>query len=158
MWADLSGLGVPDFWYYEGCSVEGGYKLRDSFTKSTGHQWTITFNYAQSNAVRMVYQRLLEEFTGEGTEYLFFPANLLLLECQKINLREKGQLKELQAVMIAFEEEFKDYCNAHQWVNADSTARMNDRYGNEIITEAMTLDGASGLNTIYPYKNSHLGT
>lgn len=156
IWGDLSGTGVPEYWYYEADIYERGYKLRDSFTKAAGHAWTITFHSAQSAAVNMIYQRLLDDFTGEGDEILFFPTNLMLLECQKIALREKGDLKELGATLTAFEEEFKDYCNAHQWVNYDPTPRLNDRNGNRIAVEQYTLDGSgaqpcSGLpNNVLP--------
>jgi hypothetical protein len=156
IWADLSGLGVPDYWYYEGGIYEKGYKLRDSFTNANGHQWTISFHFTQTSSVKMIYQRLLEPFTGEGTEYLFFPLNLILLECQKINLREKGQLNELAAIKEAFDDEFKDYCNAHQWVNYDSTARINDRNGYQISTDSFSLDGSTIRNNSIR-ENSWLG-
>jgi hypothetical protein len=106
----------------------------------------------------MVYQRLLEDFAGTGDEYLFFPLNLMALECQKINLREKGNLKELVAANAAFDDEFKVYCNAHQWVNYDPSSVLRDRAGLRIFVETYQLNGeaVSGSNrSVMP--NSYLG-
>lgn len=141
IWGNLDGTGVPSYWYYEADSYEKGYKLRDSFTAATGHAWTITFHYPQSDT-QMRYQRLLSDFTGNGTEYSFFPSNLLILECQKINTRDKGNTKEWQMIKADWEEEFKDFCNCHQWVNYDPTPKMRDRNGSEIITNEYSLDGS----------------
>jgi hypothetical protein len=118
----------------------------------------MTFNYAQITSPKMVYQRLLDDFTGTDDEYLFFPLNIMALECQKINLREKGNLKELAGVVLAFEDEFKTYCNAHQWVNYDPSSVLRDRAGNRIFVETYQLDGEniSGSNrSVMP--NSYLG-
>jgi len=155
IWGNLDGTGVPSYWYYEGFNLESGYKLRDLWTKATGHSWKITFNYAQPTSVAMVYQRLLEDFVGTGTEYLFFPANLLLLECQKIKTREKGLGDEWKMANAAFEDEYKDFCNAHQWVNQDSRARINDANGAQVFMENYSCDGSmSGVGS--PLPNSYL--
>lgn len=149
MYADLDGTGASWYPIQEGMNYWRGYKMRDSFTKSAGHAWVITFNYAQNSAVKMVYQRLLSNFTGEGIEYLFFPLNLLLLECQKIYLREKGSLNELKSTEIAFSEEFKDYCNCHQWVNFDDLATFNDRDGMPVSIDGYSLDGSCDTGKSY---------
>jgi hypothetical protein len=155
VWGDLNGTGVPSYWYYAADVYEKGYKLRDSFTKATGHTWIITFYWPQPAPVKMRYQRLLEEFTGTGTEYSFFPANLLLLECQRINTLEKGNVKEWQAVVAEYDRVFKDYCNAHQWVNADPLPRMNDRLGHELMMEGYSLDG-SGTRPFNPMPPGYI--
>jgi hypothetical protein len=157
LWADLSGTGIPEYWYYEGNDSTRGYKLRDAFTKASGHAWTITFNYAQSSGVKMIYQRLLEDLSDDA-DLLFFPLNLMLLECQKIYLREKGDLKELAAIEIAFEIEFKDFCNAHQWINYDPSPVLRDRNANRVFVEAYSLDGSNISNgECSAYPRSYLG-
>lgn len=158
LWADLAGSGVADYWFYEGNDTAKGYKLRDLFTKAAGHSKVMTFNFAQATSPKMVYQRLLEDFSGTDEEYLFFPLNLMALECQKINLREKGNLKELVAANATFDDEFKVYCNAHQWVNYDPSSVMRDRSGMRIFVETYQLNGevVSGSNrSVMP--NSFLG-
>ncbi len=157
IYASLSGNGTADYWYYEGDNEANGYKMRDAFTKALGHAWTITFNYAQANNPLMIYQRILDDFTGVGDEITFFPSNLLLLECQKIALREKGDLKELQAAELAFAEVFKDYCNCHQWINFDTSAVLRDRNQNRMFIEQYSLEGSNiGEHTTSPYPNSKL--
>jgi len=155
VWADMSGTGVADYWYYEADNYERGYKLVDSFSKDTGHSWVIEFFYPQGSAVKMRYQKVLEDFVGTGTEYSFFPANLVLLEAQKINTREKGNVKEWQMLKGDYEEALKDYCSANLWVNADTLPRMNDRMGNELIPGSYSLSGeSSGSYSSLP--NSHI--
>ena len=143
VWGDLDGSGVPSYWYYEADDQSRGYKLVDSFDKSTGHSWVMSFHYPQSSTVNMRYQKILEDFTGEGTEYSYFPANLLLLEIQRLNTQEKGNTKEWQMFEAAYEKALKRYSNANQWVNCDTTPRVNDRYGNRITTQNYSLSGES---------------
>lgn len=143
MFADLTGTGTEDYWYYQGSDYEHGYDLTDSFTNAAGHSWVITFNYAQQSSVYMRYQRNIEKFTSsQETQYSFFPANLVLLEAQKIRIREKGNSKQYQLAKDGFDEAFKDFSNATQWINFDSTPRMNDRYGQEIQGGSYSLDGS----------------
>lgn len=141
VWADLNGQGTPTYWFYDGDSYEHGFRIDAGFTKAAGYARVLTFNYLQQSNVYIRYQKILSDFTGSGTEYSYFPANLILLEAQKINTLEKGSLKEWQAVSMMFDELFKEFCNATQWVVADATPRINDRFGNEIITESYSLGG-----------------
>ena len=157
MYADLDGTGASWYPIMEGMNYWRGYKMRDGFAIGTGHSWVITFNYAQSTAVKMVYQRLLDEFTGKGDEYMFFPLNVMLLECQKIHLREKGDLKELVAVERSFSEEFKDFCNCHQWVNFDDLATFNDREGLPVGIDNYSLDGSIDTGRTSYLPRSFLG-
>lgn len=150
VYADMAGNGVPSYWYYNGDNYEHGFVLRNAFAKSTGHSWTIAFYFAQSS-IKMRYQKLLDEFTGTGTEYCYFPSNLIILEAQKINTLEKGNSKEYAMLNSAFEPIFHDYCNCNQWVCADASPRMNDRNGNEVMMSAYSLDGTeSGIYSPYP--------
>lgn len=154
IWGNLDGTGVASYWYYEGDNYERGYKLRDSFTKAAGHSWVITFFFEQSADTNMRYQAVLPDFTGEGTEYLYFPANLMLLKAQEINTREKGDIKEWQMIDKALGEALRRYSNANQWVNFDPGPRVNDRYGNEIMPSQYSLNG-SGVRSYSPLPNSY---
>jgi len=141
MWADLVGQGTPSYWFYDGDNYENGYRLDAGFTKAGGYVRTLTFHYAQQQSAYMRYQKLLDDFVGTGTEYSYFPANLVILEAQKINTLEKGNVKEFQAISAMFEEVFKDFCNATQWINYDPNPKLNDRYGNEVSLESYSLSG-----------------
>jgi hypothetical protein len=143
MWADLGGNGLPSYWYYEGDNYSTGYRLDAGFAMATGYNRTITFNYAQSSSAWLRYQKLLSNFTGVAgtTEYSFFPAELIILEAQKINSLGKGNIKEYQGYAAMFEEVFKDFCNASQWINYDPNPKLNDRLGNEVFVESYSLNG-----------------
>jgi len=143
MWADLAGQGVATYWFYEADNYEKGYRLDAGFTKAAGYSRSITFHYAQQSSAYMRYQKVLSNFTGEGTEYSYFPANLVLLEAQRINALEKGNMKEFSALSTSFNEVFQDFSNTTQWVNYDPSPRLNDRLGNEIYTENYSLSGES---------------
>jgi hypothetical protein len=140
MYADLDGTGAAGYMLWDSMDY-GGYKIRNAFAKATGHSLALTFNYAQDSSITMIYQKLLEKLTGVSDEYLFFPASIMLLECQKIALREKGDLKELVAAEAAFNTEFKEFVNARQWVNQDPRGGFNDSQGNPIIMQSYSLDG-----------------
>jgi hypothetical protein len=146
--ADMDGNGVGDYWLYEGDSYDRGYKIEPYFTKESGPINRIAFNYAQPVAPRMRYQKMLEDFTGTGTEYSFFPSELVIIEAQRINTLGKGNIKEYQAFNAAFIECYQDYCNSAQWVNHDNEPRINDRFGYEISSESFSLGG----NTQGPYS------
>jgi hypothetical protein len=143
MYADLDGSGAAGRMVWMSMDWDG-YKIRDSFAKATGHSLLLSFSYDQSSAIYMIYQKLLDDFTGSGDEYLFFPANLMLLECQKILLREKGDLKEEVAAEKAFNTEFSEFCNARQWVNSDPRASFRDSHGDLIVMQRYSLDGSVG--------------
>jgi hypothetical protein len=140
MYANLEGTSAAGYMLWDSMEYEG-YKIRNAFTKATGHSLTMTFNYTQDSGTTMIYQKMLEKLTGEGNEYLFFPASIILLECQKIALREKGSLKELDAAEAAFNTEFKVFVNARQWVNQAPSGGFNDSYGNPIVMQSYSLDG-----------------
>ncbi len=152
MYADLDGTGASWYPIMEGMNYWRGYKMRDTFVKASGHAWVITFNYAQSAQVKMVYQKLLDEFTGVGDEYLFFPLDLMFLECQRIYLCEKKDWKGVEAIKSELGEQFKDYCNCHQWVNFDDLATFNDREGLPVGLDDYSLDGSidSGHGSYLP--------
>jgi hypothetical protein len=93
MWADLTGVGTPTYYFHDGDSYTGGYRLDAGFSKAAGYARTITFNYAQNTNPYLRYQKLLDNFTGVAgtTEYSFFPAELIILEAQKINALGNGR-------------------------------------------------------------------
>jgi hypothetical protein len=141
MHADLTGTGAPTYWFYEGYNYSGGYRLDAGFTKASGYARTITFHYAQQANAYMRYQKILDDFASTGVQYSFFPANLVILEAQKIRNLEKGDIKEYQLVSAMFDEVFKDFCNTAQWINYDPNTRVNDRFGNEVFMEEYSLNG-----------------
>jgi len=157
MYADLAGHGTPDYWYYDGDNYENGYKLDAGFSKASGFNQSITFHYTQQSSVYMRYQKILDDFTddADNAEYSFFPANLILLEAQKMNSLDKGNIKEYQGFENSFNIMFKDFCNTTLWVNYDPGPYLKDRYGHEVVTNNYSLSG----EYVQPYSalpNSHI--
>lgn len=157
MYANLTGQGVPDYWFYDGDNYENGYRIDAGFDKVSGYNRSLTFHYPQPANVYMRYQKILEDFTdtGDNAEYSFFPANLILLEAQKMNSQDKGNDKEYKVFKDSFSVMFKDFCNATQWVNYDPGPYLKDRYGHEVITDNYSLSGENSQ----PYStlpNSHI--
>jgi len=155
VYADLDGTGAAGHMVWNSMDY-GGYEIRDVFTKAAGHVLTMSFKYEQTESIVMIYQKLLDDLTGEGDEYLFFPANIMLLECQKIALREKGDLKELSAADGAFAVEFKEFCNARQWVNHDPRGSFRDSFGNKIVMRSYSLDGSTSHGGARQYDRKAL--
>jgi hypothetical protein len=157
IYADLSGQGTADYWFYDSDNYSRGYRLDAGFTMAAGYARTIIFNYAQQTSAYMRYQKLLSNFTGVvgTTEYSFFPAELIILEAQKINSLGKGNTKEWQMYSAMFEEVFKDFCNVSQWINYDPNPQLNDRNGQEVFIESYSLSG-EGRRQRSDLPNSYL--
>jgi hypothetical protein len=149
VYSDSDGDGKPDTFFYEHGRYDNGYKIRDVFAKATGHAFTITFYSTPANTVYLDHIVKLDDFTGTGTEYSYFPGDLLLAEAQYIHIVDSGLIgDEFQAIVNRRNELLRDYEEAHQYVNVDPRVQHNDYYGNEVLQETYTLDGemASGTN------------
>ncbi len=142
--------------YKEGNSASYGYILNANFTKESGHQRVLTFNSLQGNSIKMTYKKTLPNFIGQGVEYSFFPANLLLLQCQMTNTSEKGNSKEWQMQSVIFKEAFDDFVKNTLYVNADTRPVLRDRAGNNVVTPNYSLSGNAPTNPS-PYSNKRIG-
>lgn len=147
--SDLDGDGRLDFFYYPKDNTDNGYEMRDTFDKDTGHTYTFTFYNTPSYDVYMEYMVYLEDFTGTGTEYTFFPGDLLLVEAQYIHIVETGKVgNEYQAITNRRSELIRDYEQAHQFQDRNMEMQQNDVLGNQIFNEQYNLEGAiDGLSS-----------
>jgi hypothetical protein len=161
MYGAFDSTGVPSYWYYEQ-DDESGYRIDWNWSKSAGAAPVMTFYYEQPTAIYMRYQHVLEDFTdvieqenGDGAQYSFFPANLVILEAERINCLEKHRIREWQMIEKAHADAVRNYSNANQWVNYGAMAQINDRMGNKVLTQNFTLAGSRGrrLTTL---PNSHI--
>lgn len=153
---DSDNDGRPDKYFYRHARHDNGYEIRDDFDKSTGHSWVVTFYNSPSEAPKAYYQKRLDDFTGEGTEYSFFPGELLLKCAEVIHIEETGLTgAEVQVLRNTYFELLKDYEQAHHNVNNDLVMEINDVTGNHISTEGMDLQGNfSGVSNLRGYRNS----
>jgi hypothetical protein len=147
--------GVPHSWYYEGDDETYGYTIDAGFTKSAGFARVMTFNFNVGSTLKMRYVKVLEDFTGVGTEYSYFPANLIIAYAQMINSNSKGNDKEYQLIKMQFEDIYRDFLNSTQYINANTGPALNDRAGNKVVSQGFSLGGDSQRNTS-PYPNTYL--
>lgn len=139
---DSDGDGKPEYFYFANGGRQNGYKIRDAFTKASGHVFTMTFFIAPSSTPVLYYIKKLDDFTGEGTEYSYFPAELMLMKMEELYLIDAGLVgNDLAAVQTAFKREVRDYEQAHQYTNAEMMMRQLDAYGREINNDGYALDG-----------------
>ena len=143
---DTDGDGMPDFYYFNRSAyADNGYRIADVFVKATGHAWTITFWASPSSTPTLEYQAILEDFAGTGTEYSFFPGDLLMLTAQKIHGAEADMVgAEFGVNKQAWQESIRDYEQANQWVNINSEMNLVDAVGQTVEMETFDLFEGSG--------------
>lgn len=139
---DVDSDGKPEGYYYNQGRINGGYKLVDSFTKDSGHSRKIVFFNTLSQTPVLKYQFKLDDFTGSGTEYSFFPGNLLLRTAQRLHIVETGLTdREMLILIDEQKKDLRDYEQAHHYVDAEMRLSINDDNGLEIDTYAVDLAG-----------------
>lgn len=149
MWHDSDSDGKPDFYYYLEGRPDNGYRLRDPFTKAGGHSRTVTFFRAPSYTPQIEYQFALDDFTNVGTEYSFFPEDLLFAEAQLIHVADGAFIagNDINTIEKRRNELRRDFEDAHQWLNADMRMQSNDSFGHEVQQEEYAMDGEMSSGT-----------
>lgn len=147
---DSDGDGRPDFFYYnQSTFADNGYKITDSFTAASGHSLALSFYAAPTNTPYIDYQAAIANFAGTGTEYSFFPGDMLLLEAQYIHTVEMGLVgNEYTTIVTRREEQLRDYRQAHHNIDHDQRMVQNDWHGEPTQSSQYTMDGAiDGVET-----------
>lgn len=155
--SDLSGSGKEDYIFKREGEIGIGYKITGSFSKSSGQTLTITFYepYETGTSIKLRYVPYLEDFTGSGTEYSYFPANLIILQAQVIRTMEKGDSAELPTLLNLFDRALIDYSNLVQNNNSyHLLSDVRDRWGYPIQSQRYTLDGQIASSGYDPFPNS----
>ncbi len=139
---DSNGDGHPDGYYFRDNGPDGGYEITDTFSKATGHSRVINFFSALSQTPKITYQYALSDFEDSGTEYSFFPGELLLKAAQRLHIVETGLVGiEMQAIISECDKLLRDYTQSHQNLNNQMRISINDDFGNEIQTSGVNLSG-----------------
>jgi len=151
---DSDGDGKPDFFYYNNGKYENGYRLQRTFSKAAGSSFTMSFFRDPSYTVTLLYQALLEDYTGEGTEYLFFPGELMLKQAQILYKEDADDVGgDYDRLVVAFNKLLTEFKAGHQYSNPDFKMEQNDAQGNVVQNENYNLlDGGNGDN--HSYDNS----
>ena len=107
-----------------------------------------------SYTVTLLYQALLEDYTGEGAEYLFFPSELMLKQAQILYKEDADDTGgDYDRLVVAYNKLLSDFRTGHQYSNADFKMEQNDAQGNVVQNKNYNLlDGGNGDN--HSYDNS----
>jgi hypothetical protein len=143
VYIDTNSDGKPDFWYYrDSTDCSNGYKIRTTFAKATGYSGTITFYGTPQNTPYIRYKPKLTAFTGSGTEYSFFPFDLLLVEAQYIHITESGLVgPDYDAIRTRRKELLRDFRQEHQYKNHDMRIVQNDDRGYPVYNGGYSMTG-----------------
>lgn len=142
-YADTDSDGKPDYYYFKDGELLEGFKLVPGFTKSGGHSFSIRFYQSPLEPVYIDYQAALENFTGEGTEYSFFPKNLLFRKMQHLRCLDKGKLDEWKALGIDFETDLDKFKSQHQNIAGTIGIQINDARGSRVVLPKCNLNSFS---------------
>lgn len=118
--------------------VNTDFEFIRSFSKTTGWTISIKFHISPGKAlyepVYLIYQKALEQFTGTGTEYLFFPMELMDVTTKLLIARDSGEISnEYKAIDVMFKECYNEYlsmCNIDR--HNDPYFIVPDMHGNKI--------------------------
>lgn len=143
VFADTNGDGKPDMFYYrDSPDVSIGYEIRFTFDKATGFSGTVQFFSTPQSTIYIRYKIKLTDFAGTGTEYSYFPFDLLLLEGQYIHITESGLVgPDYTAIATRRKEILRDYRQEHQFKNADMRMVQNDIRGYPVYNGGYSMTG-----------------
>lgn len=139
---DTDSDGRPDWDYYEDSpDTARGYYVNASFAKATGWTRTITFLASPTHSPYVKYYAKLADFAGTGTEYLFFPANLMLATAQLIHLEEGGLSADdaYKALSGYWQREIVNYAQLTQYENPEQRMIGLDDEGTQIENDRYSL-------------------
>lgn len=158
VYSDTNGDGLPDHYYFlKSSDATKRYKVACTFSVAAGHSWTITFCQSPQSVCYMDYVAVLNDFTGVGTEYTFFPDDLLFRAAQKTLLDERGVSGiDVQTITNALTEQLRDFIKCHQAPNVDRNSVVKDSYGRRVQLESYMSDGSDdqGPSIKTPYNNT----
>lgn len=148
-YSDTDSDNKPDRYLFKEARHKDGYTLRNTFTKAAGHSWEIQFYRSPASSPIIEYQAVLTHFTGTGTEYTYFPADLLLVTAHLIYL-EEDEIRDAAGYQMVYnrkQELLRDYEQTHQSQNVEMAMIQLDDEWQEIATEGYDMEG--GIESAY---------
>lgn len=129
------------FFYNKSIFSSEGYREINAGDKGTGFSKTIKFWLEPSSDVYLDYYKILDDFTGSGTEYSWFTGRLLLQKAQLMYLEDEGlsSTSEYSVLLSAFERSLSNFKRGHQNVNIDMRMVQRDNLGHVITFGAYNL-------------------
>jgi hypothetical protein len=137
VYSDPNDDNIPTIRYYSGKD----YEIDRSFSTSAGYSASLKFVEEVIYTMYLRYQVIPTIFTGSGTEYSPFPADLVLLSAQRIRCREKGLNNEWQALKGEYDDFLMKFKGKHQNVSECGDLGINDAAGNMIRIPTYDMAG-----------------
>ena len=154
VYSDVTINGIPDIHFYEDhIDPQQRYTKIYTHDNETGGYWTLTFNSLSTflSSLKLKYAKFLEDYTGSGTEYSFFPGELLLKTAQKLFAEEKGLTGDnVDLLMKSHIEVLRNYETSIQGNNQVCDLTPKDNYGNPLRISGYKLDGSGGSTGKHP--------
>lgn len=145
---DTDGDGRLDYLFFRDDYRPGrGYELTVTFSTASGRSHAMVFHDPPSGTPKLIYQQKLDDFTGLGTEYSFFPKELMIKTAQKLFIEDSGAHDEYGVIDKAFREQIRDYELLHQYQNTAQHFQPLDNYYNPIEFDGNALDGRETSRT-----------
>jgi len=146
----------PEMYFHRDAPAADGYRIVNTFTKAGGHVWTITFFSDPSYTPVIVYPKALPDFAGTGTEYSFFPPELLLAAAKVIHIEESDLIgKEYDAIQSQYLTLLRDYEQSHQHQNVEMRMAQLDVNGNETAIAGYDLNGGESVDVTGIHDNDY---
>jgi hypothetical protein len=156
VFCDTNGDHKPDRYYYKDGAIDSGYRLQNTFAKATGHSVVLQFFSTPPANPYIKYPVVLADFTGSGTEYTFFPSDLLLATAQLIHIQEADLVgNEYKAILDKQATLLRDYEQSHQHQNVELNMRQTDESGEQIANDSIDLDSGSDARYVDDFDNSY---
>lgn len=139
---DSNGDGIPDWYFYRNDKrSDRSYKIDSEFSITTGYTFTISFPQTPSNTLQIKYIVDIGKCTDQE-HFLAFPANLVMRKAQLIHVIDNNQKdSETQRIKDDYDEEMRDFIQAHLYNDCAMDLQQQDGYYNQIANEEYSLDG-----------------
>jgi hypothetical protein len=143
---DQDSDGKPEWYYYRDGDQGRGYRIVPTHTKAAGTSWQIQMFTGWPYTPNMcLYQKKLEDFEDTGTEYSFFPGELLLRVAQLIR-QEEYNPKDYAVIKLSVKDLLKKY-KGMQYQNPSMKRDVLDNNGNKIVLESQSLNGRTTVTS-----------
>ncbi len=157
VYSDPTITGYPDIQFYENHNeVSQRYTKYYTHDNANGGYWTIVFPSVSPllNAPKLKYVKFLADYTGEDTEYSFFPGELLLKTAQMLVIEDYGStMADPQIILNAQMKMLKNYEVSIEKNNHVPDLTPKDHWGRPIYIQGYDLSGngwGGGRTTHFP--------
>lgn len=160
VWIDPSGIGKP-MWFYTLNDNDIARRYSDETTYSAAAGWTRKIVFPSSTYLPqnpyITYSKVIADYTGTGTEFSFFPKNIMLVVAKKMLQDFYGVPANQDPgwINMRVNEEIKMFEGYAYNTNVSLDMSVHDRFGNPVFIQGASLDGSRArINRPSPFLPS----